>query len=76
MASTYQIFMGAPVAAEFYARIASLEVEENSDLPGALQMRLPLARNQQGDLTEINESGIQPLSQIAVVATAEGKPAA
>ncbi|MBL8222746.1 MAG: hypothetical protein JNL62_26135, partial [Bryobacterales bacterium] len=74
MASSYQIFMGGPVNAEFYSRITTLEVEENADLPGALQMRLPLARSAEGDLTEINEAGIQPLAPIAVVATAEGKP--
>lgn len=74
MASTYQIFMGGPVSADFYSRITSLEVEENADMPGALQMRLPLARTQNGDLSEINDSTLQPLAPIAVVATAEDKP--
>lgn len=68
MASSFQIWMdGQPVAADFYDRITTLQVEENADLPGALQLRLPVARREDGDLTNVNETGLQPLHNIAVM---------
>lgn len=63
------------MAADFYDRMSLLEVEENADLPGAIQMRFPVARNAEGDLTMVNDQGFQPLANLAVVArSAEGRP--
>jgi phage protein D len=71
--SKFQVWMdGRPAEAEFYDRLVSLEVEENADMPGAVQIRLPVARNAEGDLTGVNDAGLQPLRPLAVTATPEG----
>ena len=52
MGHTYQLLVdGAPVAADLYAQVATLEVEENAELPGAIQLTLPVAADGSGDLT-------------------------
>jgi phage protein D len=74
--SRFQIWLdGAPVAGDFYDRITSLEVEENADMPGSLQLKVPVARSEDGDLTMVNDAGLQPFKNIAVVVTPqEGEP--
>jgi phage protein D len=70
MASSYQIlFDGQPADADFYTSIASLEVEENVEMPGAVQFNLPVNRSDSGDLTNVGDSRFKPLANIAVVAT-------
>jgi phage protein D len=70
MPSSYQIlFDGEPADADFYTSITSLEVEENVDLPGAVQLNLPVNRSDNGDLTYVTDSRFKPLAKIAVVAT-------
>ena len=70
MSSNYQIlFDGQAADADFYTSIASLEVEENMDLPGAVQLNLPVNRSDSGDLTYVADSRFKPLANIAVVAT-------
>ena len=70
MSSSYQIlFDGQAADADFYTSIASLEVEENMDLPGAVQLNLPVNRSDSGDLTYLADSRFKPLANIAVVAT-------
>jgi hypothetical protein len=59
----------------FYDGVASLEVEENADLPGALQLTLPVTT--QGapgseDLTVVGDARLKPYARIAVVATPDG----
>lgn len=74
MPSTFQIWIeGMPSSPELYERLHLLEVEENADLPGALQLRLPITRTEEGDLSPINDEGFQPMANIAVVATVEGR---
>jgi len=69
MPTTYQvIFNGAPADDSFYNQVASLEVEENADLPGAIQITLPVG-TANGDLTFVNDSRFAPFSNIAVVVT-------
>ncbi|WP_287131217.1 hypothetical protein, partial [Candidatus Cyanaurora vandensis] len=71
MASTYRlIFDGTAAPADFYADLALLEVEENADLPGAVQLTLPVSRSAQGDLTQVSEGRFRPLARVAVVARA------
>ena len=58
-----------------------MEVEESLDLPGAVQLTLPVATSSSGDLTYVSDSRFQPLVNVAVVATpgagsAAGSPAA
>jgi hypothetical protein len=67
MSTTYQvIFGGTPADDSFYNQLASLEVEENADLPGAIQMTLPVS-TANGDLTFVNDSRFAPFSNVAVV---------
>ena len=57
MSTSYQIlFDGQPADPDFYTSITSLEVEENVDLPGAVQLNLPLNRSNSGDLTYVADS--------------------
>jgi len=70
MPSSYQIlFDGQPADADFYTSIASLEVEENVEMPGAVQLNLPVNRSDSGELTDVADSRFKPLANIAVVAT-------
>jgi phage protein D len=74
MASTFQLFLdGTPADEDLYTKMASLEVEENADLPGAVQINLPVDRTGQGDLSFVSDSRFKPLANLAVVATPEGK---
>ena len=69
MPVTFQVlFNGTPADDTFYNQIASLEVEENADLPGAIQLSLPIGTDN-GDLSVINDSRFAPFSNVAVVVT-------
>jgi phage protein D len=75
LAHTYQVLIsGSPVAASLYGALTSLEVEENADLPGAVQLTLAVATDGSGDLTQVNDSTFSPHANLAVVVTADGKP--
>lgn len=75
MASTFQLFLdGTPADEDFYNKITSLEVEENIDLPGAIQLILPVTNTEEGDLTFVNSDRLQPFANLAVVATVENQP--
>jgi len=74
MASTFRLILdGAPADEDLYTKMASLEVEENTDLPGAIQINLPVSRTGQGDLSFVSDKRFKPLANLAVVATPEGK---
>lgn len=74
MASTFQLLLnGTPADDDFYNQISSLEVEENADLPGAIQLILPVTNTEAGDLTFVNDDRIQPFANLAVVATHENQ---
>jgi phage protein D len=74
MASTYHLVMdGTPADNALYTALAVLEVEENVDLPGALQLRLPVSTDGAGDLLYVNDSQFQPFANLAVVVALEGK---
>jgi hypothetical protein len=78
MADSYQVLFGdeAEDADEgFYGQLASLEVEENADLPGAIQLLLPISVDgAQGseDLSYLDDERFKPYGRIAVVATPDG----
>lgn len=75
MASTFQLLLNGTAADDnLQNALSSLEVEENADLPGAIQLNLAISRSKADDLTFVNDAGLQPLANIAVVATPEGKP--
>jgi phage protein D len=74
MAATFQLLLdGTPADDDLYTVMSSLEVEENADLPGAIQLNLPVSRSEKGDLTYVSDSRFQPLVNLAVVAMPEGK---
>jgi phage protein D len=69
---TYKLFVGgAPVAPDLYASVAALEVEENAELPGAIQLSIPVAADGSGDLTRVNDTTFRPFANLAVVVTPE-----
>ena len=73
MAATYQILLnGQAVDPGFYTDLVSLEVEESLDLPGAVELHLPVVANASGDLTYISDPGLQPFSSLAVVVNPPG----
>jgi phage protein D len=73
MASTFRLLMNGTAADDnFYTQVTSLEVEENADLPGAIQLSLPVDRSDSGDLTYVADDRLKPFANLAVVATPEG----
>jgi len=74
MTSTFQLLLnGTSADNNLITALSSLEVEENADLPGAIQLHLPVTRTADGDLQFVNDSGFQPFANLAVVATAQGQ---
>src|SRR5258708_6613468 len=75
MPSTFQLLLdGTPADETLIAQMTMLEVEENVDLPGAIQMSLPVNATDANDLTFVNDSGFKPFANLSVVAAVEGKP--
>ncbi len=73
MASTYQILLdGTPVEKAFYDAITSLEVEENAELPDAVQLTMAVNRSTAGDLDYPGDARLGPLTNLAVVAQPDG----
>jgi hypothetical protein len=73
MANTFRLLMNGTAADDtFYTELSSLEVEENADLPGAIQLTLPVDRSDAGDLTYVTDGRLKPFANLAVVATPEG----
>jgi phage protein D len=74
VAHSYQILAsGNPVAENLYGALTSLEVEENADLPGAIQLSVSIAADGSGDLTYVNDATFIPSANLAVVVTADGQ---
>lgn len=70
MPASYRIVLnGQPADADFYTALSSVEVEESMDLPGAVQLDLPIAASAGGDLVFAADSRLAPLASVAVVAT-------
>jgi hypothetical protein len=82
MADSFQVLFGdsATGAADaFYDQLTSLEVEENADLPGAVEITLAIAAEGTAgseDLTLVGDDHLKPYARIAVVATPDGGTAA
>lgn len=74
MASSYQILVGgSAVDASVYSALTSLEVEEHAELPGAIELTIPIASDGNGDLTFVNDATFQPFANLAIVVTADGQ---
>lgn len=75
MAGIFQLILnGTPADDGFYTQMSTLEVEENVDLPGAIQIKLPVTTNDSGDLTNVSDDRFQPFATLAVVAQQEDQP--
>ncbi|MEH2028377.1 MAG: hypothetical protein V7K67_01625 [Nostoc sp.] len=76
MASTFRLFFNGTAADDnFYNTLSTLEVEENIDLPGAIQLNLPVSHSGDGDLTFVNDARLKPLANLAVVVIPDNKSA-
>ena len=72
--STFQfVINGTAADDELIAVMGPLEVEENVDLPGAIQLTLPVDSDGAGDLTFVNDPRFQPFVNLAVVVTPAGQ---
>lgn len=70
MGNTFRILLnGTDVDNTFYTSVSLIEVEENADLPAAIQLSLPVDRSDGGDLTYVSDDRLRPFASVAVVAT-------
>jgi phage protein D len=71
--SSYRLVInGSPVEDSLHALLAEIEVEENVDLPGALQLSLPVGTDGHDDLTFLNDARFAPFAPVSLVAQPEG----
>jgi hypothetical protein len=76
MASSYQLLLGGQQAeATLYTLIVAVEVDESMDMPAAIQITLPISRDNSGGLTYVDDPRFGPLATAAVVAVAGGSGA-
>jgi hypothetical protein len=71
VSSKFDIIVGGSPATDLSTTLATLEVEENLDMPGAIEMTLPVKRSDDADLDTVNDTRLAPLSNIAVTASAK-----
>jgi phage protein D len=70
MSGSYQLLLNGQAAdSTLYTLVTSIEVEESMDLPGALQLQVPVSVTSGGDLGYVNDPRFAPLASVAVVAT-------
>jgi hypothetical protein len=60
---------GNPVPDAFYDAIMDLEIEENSDSPGTLLLRLPANRTPAGDLQFVGDGSFEPMTNVTLTLT-------
>ena len=73
MGATFQFLLNGDAADDqLLAVMGPLEVEENADMAGAIQLTVPVDSDGNGDLTFVNDSRFQPFANLAVVATPPG----
>src|SRR5216684_2123751 len=71
MGSKYQVFFDGTAADEsFHDAISSIEVEENVDMPDAIEINLVVNRTDDGELDWPQDSRVKPFANVAVVAEA------
>jgi hypothetical protein len=63
---------GTAVPDAFYDAIQQLEVEESSDRPGTLLLRLPVNRTSAGDLQFVGDGTFEPMTNVCVTVTPSG----
>jgi len=73
MPSTFSLMLnGSPADDKLITALSVLEVEENADLPGAIQLKLPVDTTDDGDLTYVSDSRVAPFANLSVVVNADG----
>jgi hypothetical protein len=73
-AASFQVlFGGQPADDDFYDSLTTLEVEENADLPGAIQLTLPISTSGSEDLTILGDQRFAPYANVAVVISVDGQ---
>jgi hypothetical protein len=67
---------GSAVPEAFYDAIQQLEIEENSEQPGVLLLRLPVNRTSAGDLQFVGDGTFEPMTNVSLVVTpaSSGQP--
>src|SRR5271157_2762934 len=74
MGSTFRLLTdGSPADDKLYTVMGTLEVEENADLPGAVQLNLPVDTTDSQDLTFVTDDRFRPFANLAVVVTPTGQ---
>jgi hypothetical protein len=74
MTVTVQLSIGgAAVSQALYQSVEALEVEENSDGPDVLLLRLPVVRTSSGDLQYVGDGTLEPYTSITLVVTPDGQ---
>jgi phage protein D len=71
MGSFRLFFDGTPADDALYERVSLVEVEENVEMPSAMQLTFAVGTDTAGDLTWVNDPRIGPLAKVAVVAAAD-----
>lgn len=73
---TVQLSIGGnPVPDSFYQSIEALEVEESSESPDILLLRVPVVRTSAGDLQYVGDGTLEPHTPISLVVTPSGSGA-
>jgi hypothetical protein len=73
MPSTFSLLLsGRPADDKLLTALSALEIEENVDLPGAIQLQMPLDTTADGDLSYVSDARFAPFANIAVIATPDG----
>jgi hypothetical protein len=60
---------GSAVPDAFYEAIEQMEIEECSDRPGALLLRLPVNRTSAGDLQFVGDGTFEPMTNVTLTVT-------
>lgn len=76
MPNALQIFSGIIEADDesLCKSFGSIEVEESVELPGAIEIIVPLDATPARDLTRLGDASIQPYANLAIVVHVEGRP--
>ena len=70
MSVTVQLAVGgSPVPDAFYDAIGQLEIEESSDRPGVMLLRLPVNQTSAGDLQFVGDGTFEPMTNVTLTVT-------
>jgi len=77
MPNTYQLQLnGQAEDSTLVQLISSIDVEESMDMPAAIQITVPVARTEAGDLSYVSDPRFGPLTPVTLVTQAGGSGAA